>query len=136
MTSKNPPMITGLDHLVLTVSDLATSIAFYRDILGMQALEFEAADGSRRWALAFGAQKINLHPAKTLFAPHAAHPRSGSADLCFLSSTPLDAWLAYLKASGQTVIEGPVQRSGALGPIVSLYIRDPDGNLLEIANQL
>ena len=136
MTSKPPPMITGLDHLVLTVSDLATSIAFYRDILGMQALEFEAADGSRRWALAFGAQKIDLHPAKTLFAPHAAHPRSGSADLCFLSSTPLDAWLAYLKASGQTVIEGPVQRSGALGPIVSLYIRDPDGNLLEIANQL
>ena len=136
MTSKNPPMITGLDHLVLTVSDMVTSIAFYRDILGMEALEFEAADGSRRWALAFGAQKINLHPAHTPFTPHAAHPHSGSADLCFLSSTPLDAWLAYLKASGQTVIEGPVQRSGALGPIVSLYIRDPDGNLLEIANQL
>ena len=136
MTSKNPPMIIGLDHLVLTVSDMVTSVAFYRDILGMEALEFEAADGSRRWALAFGAQKINLHPAQTPFTPHAAHPRSGSADLCFLSSTPLDAWLAYLKASGQTVIEGPVQRSGALGPIVSLYIRDPDGNLLEIANQL
>jgi catechol 2,3-dioxygenase-like lactoylglutathione lyase family enzyme len=115
---------------------MVTSVAFYRDILGMQALEFEAADGSRRWALAFGAQKINLHPAQTPFTPHAAHPRAGSADLCFLSSTPLDAWLAYLKASGQTVIEGPVQRSGALGPIVSLYIRDPDGNLLEIANQL
>ena len=136
MTSKNPPMITGLDHLVLTVSDMVTSIAFYRDILGMEALEFEAADGSRRWALAFGAQKINLHPAQAPFAPHAAEPRAGAADLCFLSSTPLDAWLAYLKASGQTVIEGPVQRSGALGPIVSLYIRDPDGNLLEIANQL
>ena len=136
MTSKNPPMITGLDHLVLTVSDMVTSIAFYRDLLGMEALEFEAADGRRRWALAFCAQKINLHPAQTPFAPPAAHPRAGSADLCFLSSTPLDAWLAYLKASGQTVIEGPVQRSGALGPIVSLYIRDPDGNLLEIANQL
>ena len=136
MINKNPPMITSLDHLVLTVSDMATSVAFYRDILGMQALEFEAADGSRRRALAFGAPKINLHPAQTPFTPHAAQPRAGSADLCFLSSTPLDAWLPYLKASGQTVLEGPVQRNGALGPIVSLYIRDPDGNLLEIANRL
>jgi catechol 2,3-dioxygenase-like lactoylglutathione lyase family enzyme len=136
MINKNPPMVTSLDHLVLTVSDMATSVAFYRDILGMQALEFEAADGSRRRALAFGAQKINLHPAQTPFTPHAAQPRAGSADLCFLSSTPLDAWLPYLKASGQTVLEGPVQRNGALGPIVSLYIRDPDGNLLEIANRL
>ena len=136
MINKNPPMITSLDHLVLTVSDMATSVAFYRDILGMQALEFEAADGSRRRALAFGAQKINLHPAQTPFTPHAAQPRAGSADLCFLSSTPLDAWLPYLKASGQTVLEGPVHRNGALGPIVSLYIRDPDGNLLEIANRL
>ena len=136
MINKNPPMITSLDHLVLTVSDMATSVAFYRDILGMQALEFEAADGSRRRALAFGAQKINLHPEQTPFTPHAAQPRAGSADLCFLSSTPLDAWLPYLKASGQTVLEGPVQRNGALGPIVSLYIRDPDGNLLEIANRL
>lgn len=131
-----PPMIASLDHLVLTVTDITTSVAFYRDILGMQALQFEAADGSRRWALAFGAQKINLHAAQAPFTPHAKEPRAGSSDLCFLSPTRLDAWLAYLKASGQTVIEGPVQRSGALGPIVSLYIRDPDGNLLEIANQL
>ena len=136
MIHKTPPIVASLDHLVLTVTDVAASVAFYRDILGLQPLEFQAADGSRRWALAFGAQKINLHPAQTPFTPHAPHPRAGSADLCFLSSTPLDAWLAYLKASGQTVIEGPVQRSGALGPIVSLYIRDPDGNLLEIANQL
>jgi len=136
MIHKTPPIVASLDHLVLTVTDVAASVAFYRDILGLQPLEFQAADGSRRWALAFGAQKINLHPAQAPFAPHAAHPRAGSADLCFLSSTPLDAWLAYLKASGQTVIEGPVQRSGALGPIVSLYIRDPDGNLLEIANRL
>ena len=136
MTSKNPPMITGLDHLVLTVSDMVTSIAFYRDILGMEALEFEAADGSRRWALAFGAQKINLHPAQAPFTPHAAEPRAGSSDLCFLSPAPLDAWAAYFEACGQEVLDGPVQRSGALGPIVSLYIRDPDGNLLEIANQI
>ena len=133
---KNPPMITSLDHLVLTVTDMVASVAFYRDILGMQAIEFEAADGSRRWALAFGAQKINLHPAQAPFAPHAAKPRAGAADLCFLSPTPLEAWSTYFEACGQQVIDGPVQRSGALGPIVSLYIRDPDGNLLEIANQI
>jgi len=133
---KTPPMITSLDHLVLTVTDIVASVAFYRDILGMQAIEFEAADGSRRWALAFGAQKINLHPAQAPFAPHAAKPRAGAADLCFLSPTPLEAWSTYFEACGQQVIDGPVQRSGALGPIVSLYIRDPDGNLLEIANQI
>ncbi|MDT2071734.1 MAG: VOC family protein, partial [Planktomarina sp.] len=86
--------------------------------------------------LAFGAQKINLHPAQAPFAPYAAEPRAGSADLCFLSPSPLDAWAAYFEACGQKVLDGPVQRSGALGPIVSLYIRDPDGNLLEIANQI
>ena len=133
---KTPPMITSLDHLVLTVTDIVASVAFYRDILGMQAIEFEAADGSRRWALAFGAQKINLHPAQAPFAPHAAKPRAGAADLCFLSPTPLEAWSTYFEACGQQVIDGPVQRSGALGPIVSIYIRDPDGNLLEIANRL
>ena len=136
MTGKTPPMITSLDHLVLTVTDMVASVAFYRDILGMQAIEFEAADGSRRWALAFGAQKINLHPAQAPFAPHAAKPRAGAADLCFLSPTPLEAWSTYFEACGQHVIDGPVQRSGALGAIVSLYIRDPDGNLLEIANQI
>jgi len=136
MMGKTPPMITSLDHLVLTVTDMVASVAFYRDILGMQAIEFEAADGSRRWALAFGAQKINLHPAQAPFAPHAAEPRAGAADLCFLSPTPLEAWSTYFEACGQQVIDGPVQRSGALGPIVSLYIRDPDGNLLEIANQI
>jgi catechol 2,3-dioxygenase-like lactoylglutathione lyase family enzyme len=133
----NPhPMITSLDHLVLTVTDIMASVAFYRDILGMQALEFETADGSRRWTLAFGAQKINLHPAQAPFTPHAAEPRAGSSDLCFLSATPLDAWAAYFEDCGQEMLDGPVQRSGALGPIVSLYIRDPDGNLLEIANQI
>ena len=136
MTDKTRPMIISLDHLVLTVTDIMASVAFYRDILGMQALEFKAADGSRRWALGFGTQKINLHPAQAPFTPHAAEPRAGSSDLCFLSPTPLDAWAAYFEACGQEVLDGPVQRSGALGPIVSLYIRDPDGNLLEIANQI
>ena len=136
MIHKTPPIVASLDHLVLTVTDVAASVAFYRDILGLQPLEFQAADGSRRWALAFGAQKINLHPAQARFAPHAAEPRAGAADLCFLSPIPLDEWSAYFEACGQRVLDGPVQRSGALGPIVSLYIRDPDGNLLEIANQI
>ena len=136
MIHKTPPIVASLDHLVLTVTDVAASVAFYRDILGLQPLEFQAADGSRRWALAFGAQKINLHPAQAPFAPHAAEPRAGAADLCFLSPIPLDELFAYFEACGQRVLDGPVQRSGALGPIVSLYIRDPDGNLLEIANRL
>jgi catechol 2,3-dioxygenase-like lactoylglutathione lyase family enzyme len=136
MTDNPLPMIASLDHLVLTVTDIMASVAFYRDILGMQALQFEAADGSRRWALVFGAQKINLHPAQAPFTPHAVEPGAGSSDLCFLSPTTLDAWATYFEACGQEVLDGPVQRSGALGPIVSLYIRDPDGNLLEIANQM
>ena len=77
MIHKTPPIVASLDHLVLTVTDVAASVAFYRDILGLQPLEFQAADGSRRWALAFGAQKINLHPAQAPFAPHAAEPRAG-----------------------------------------------------------
>ena len=128
------PHIFALDHLVLTVADIAQSVAFYRDVLGMQALEFPVADGSKRWALAFGAQKINLHQAGVSFAPHAASPCSGTADLCFLSPTPLVDWQSHLATQGVDVIDGPVARRGAQGPIQSLYIRDLDGNLLEISN--
>ena len=128
------PYISALDHLVLTVANIAQTVAFYRDILGMQALQFSIADGSKRWALVFGAQKINLHLAGAAFAPHAVSPSSGSADLCFLSPTPLANWQAHLATHGVDVIDGPVARSGALGPIQSLYIRDLDGNLLEISN--
>ena len=128
------PYISALDHLVLTVANIAQTVAFYSDILGMQALQFSIADGSKRWALVFGAQKINLHLAGAAFAPHAVSPSSGSADLCFLSPTPLANWQAHLATHGVDVIDGPVARSGALGPIQSLYIRDLDGNLLEISN--
>ena len=128
------PYISALDHLVLTVANIAQTVAFYRDILGMQALQFSIADGSKRWALVFGTQKINLHLAGAAFAPHAVSPSSGSADLCFLSPTPLANWQAHLATHGVDVIDGPVARSGALGPIQSLYIRDLDGNLLEISN--
>ena len=128
------PKIIALDHLVLTVADIAQTVAFYCDVLGMQVIEFATADSSRRWALSFGAQKINLHQAGASFAPHAAFPSLGAADLCFLSPTPLGDWQNYLAARSVEVIDGPVARSGAQGSMQSLYIRDPDGNLLEISN--
>ena len=129
------PTITALDHLVLTVTDIEATLAFYGDVLGMRAQEFTPKDGSVRWALKFGAQKINLHRAGAEFKPHAETPKPGSADLCFLSDTRLGEWLSHLETCGVSIEEGPVQRTGATGPINSIYIRDPDGNLIEIANQ-
>lgn len=128
------PEINAIDHLVLTTSDMDATIVFYRDALGMAARGFETADGSTRWALYFGVQKINLHQAGAEFIPHAAAPTPGSADLCFLSQTPIADWITHLSAQGVTIIEGPVPRSGATGPIESIYIRDPDGNLIEVSN--
>ena len=129
-------MIDSLDHLVLTVRDVAVSVAFYERVLGMKEQRFVTADGTARVALAFGRQKINLHEAGREFEPKAARATPGSADLCFLTREPIEAVQARLQAAGADVIEGPVRRSGATGPILSVYIRDPDGNLLEIANQL
>lgn len=129
------PEIAALDHLVLTVADVEATVAFYTAVLGMGAEEFRPADGSRRMALTFGAQKINLHRAGAEFEPKAKVPRPGSADLCFLSQTPLADWQRHLAAQGVAVEEGPVPRTGATGPILSLYIRDPDGNLIEISNK-
>ena len=127
------PRVTSLDHLVLTTRDMEACIGFYSGVLGMEARSFAAADGTTRQALHFGAQKINLHQAGAEFAPHARRPMPGSADLCLLSDTPLEAWQAHLAARGIAIEEGPVARSGATGPIRSLYIRDPDGNLIEIS---
>ena len=98
-----------------------------RFTLGMEAQTFAPADGPSRHALRFGVQKINLHPAVTPFEPKAAHPGPGTADLCFLSDTPLADWQAHLAAKGIAVEDGPVPRTGATGPILSLYLRDPDG---------
>ena len=123
------PRVSSLDHLVLTVADPAVTVAFYTRVLGMEARRF----GGGRQALHFGDQKINLHPAAAPIRPHAAVPTAGSADLCFLSETPLDDWQAHLEALGVAVEEGPVDRTGATGPIRSLYVRDPDGNLVEIS---
>ena len=126
--SEDTPRLEALDHLVLTVADIATTCAFYARVLGMTAEQFTPSGGPTRWAL-----KINLHQAGNEFAPKAARPGPGTADLCFLTETPLPAWQSHLSASGVEIEEGPVPRTGATGPILSLYIRDPDGNLIEIS---
>ena len=128
--------LSSLDHLVLTVQDLKKSVEFYTDVLGMEAIEFRPSDGSIRWALGFGSQKINLHQAGQEFAPHAKVPTKGSADLCFLSDEPLAQWQAHLENNQVSIIEGPIARTGATGPILSIYIADPDGNLIEISNRV
>lgn len=125
--------ISSLDHLVLTVSDFGRTIGFYQGVLGMTARNFTAADGSERFALYFGEQKINLHQQGQEFDPKAKAPTPGSADLCFLTDTPLPNWIAHFDAQKVEIEEGPVKRSGATGPITSLYLRDPDANLIEIS---
>lgn len=123
-------MIDHLDHLVLTVRNLDATLAFYIDLLGMKPIRF----GSGRWALGFGQQKINLHLVGQEFDPRATHPTPGSADLCFVVTRPVEQVAAQLLAAGIPVIEGPVARTGAMGSIWSIYCRDPDGNLIELAN--
>ena len=121
--------VQSLDHLVLTVADVETSAIFYARVLGMQRVIF----GEGRTALQFGNQKINLHPAAAPLQPHALRPVAGSGDLCFVTLLLLADWLKHLAACGVVLEAGPVARSGALGPMTSLYFRDPDGNLIEIA---
>ena len=127
------PRLIGLDHLVLTVEDIGVAAAFYRNVLGMEVKEFRPADGSRRTAVFFGSQKINLHAAGAEYRPHGRRPTPGSADLCFLTETPLEVWALHLDGQGVEIEEGPVMRSGTMGPVRSIYIRDPDGNLVEIS---
>ena len=130
------PQVNALDHLVLTVADLDRTVAFYRDVLGMVPEQFHPSDGSVRWALTFGVQKINLHPADDPFEPKARRPLPGSADLCFLSDMSPVEWQAHFEACDVVVEEGPVRRTGAMGPIMSLYVRDPDGNLIEVSHSV
>lgn len=129
------PTLESLDHLVLTVRNLDHTVRFYRDVLGMGVDQFVVADGSARTALTFGTQKINLHLAGSEFLPHAAAPGPGTADLCFLSAEPLENWQAHFAGVGIEVEDGPVPRTGATGPILSLYLRDPDGNLIEVSQR-
>ncbi|MGV1837607.1 VOC family protein [Rhizobium rhizogenes] len=124
--------IDHLDHLVLTVASIEESCAFYARILGMDVETF----GEGRKALTFGSQKINLHRAGHEFEPKAKRPTPGSADLCFISETPLSDVITHLTAEGIAIEEGPVRRTGATGPILSVYFRDPDDNLIEVSNYL
>ena len=122
--------ISHLDHLVLTVSDLQVTVDFYQRVLGMKPIEF----GDGRLALSFGAQKINLHLSGSEFEPKARRVQVGSADLCFITNTLIAEVAEHIQAQGVMIEEGPVPRTGAIGKIVSVYIRDPDGNLIEVSN--
>ncbi|NWQ96950.1 GLOD5 protein, partial [Burhinus bistriatus] len=127
----NPPprFIQCLDHLVLTVKSIEDTVAFYSKVLGMEVVTFK---GNRK-ALRFGNQKFNLHEAGKEFEPKARWPVPGSADLCLITQVSLDQLLDHLKACGVVIEEGPVARTGAVGPITSVYFRDPDENLIEVS---
>ncbi|MEZ9065085.1 VOC family protein [Vibrio sp. 10N.222.49.A3] len=122
--------ISHLDHLVLTVKDLTVTVDFYQRVLGMKPIQF----GEGRLALSFGNQKINLHQFGNEFEPKARCVQVGGADLCFISNTPLVEVIELVESQGVVIEEGPIARTGAMGKIQSIYIRDPDGNLIEISN--
>ncbi len=124
--------ISHLDHLVLTVSDIEKSIHFYTHILGMEEIHF----GDQRVALSFGNQKINLHQTDTPTSPKATHPTIGSTDLCLIVDTPLKTVIQELEEKDIPVAKGIAERTGATGKLQSLYIYDPDGNLVELANMV
>jgi catechol 2,3-dioxygenase-like lactoylglutathione lyase family enzyme len=128
-------MIDMIDHFVLTVRDIGAACEFYTRTLGMEVVTF----GNGRKALQFGEfgeHKINLHEAGGEFEPKALRPTPGSGDICFITRTPLERVIGHLRACNVEILEGPVKRTGARGAIESIYIRDPDGNLTEIANYL
>ncbi|HSJ97057.1 MAG TPA: VOC family protein [Myxococcota bacterium] len=122
--------IDRIDHIVLTVFDLERTIDFYSRVLGMEPVTFA---GGRR-GLAFGRQKLNLHQAGREFEPKALRPAPGAIDLCFVTESPLAEVVAALASDGVALLDGPVPKTGALGPMMSVYFRDPDGNLLEVSN--
>jgi catechol 2,3-dioxygenase-like lactoylglutathione lyase family enzyme len=124
--------ISRLDHLVLTVRDIERTTSFYASVLGMKKEVF----GDGRVTLKCGDQKMNLHESGKEFEPKAHKPMPGSADLCFITQTPLDDAMAHVKRCGVEIIEGPVKRTGANGTIRSFYFRDPDHNLIEVANEI
>ena len=130
------PQLTTLDHLVLTVADINTTIQFYTTALGMTHMPFAVADGTTRHALSFGTMKINLHQRGAEFEPKAKTAQTGSADLCFLTDTPLIRWQDHFAKHNVPIEIGPVPRTGATGPIMSLYLRDPDGNLIEVSTKI
>lgn len=127
-----PIVLESLDHVVLTVASIEKTIAFYERVLGMTAREFKP----QRYALHFGDQKINLHEIGTVVDPNVRHATAGSADLCFLTQTPLEEVVTHLQAEGVAIVQGPVGATGARHKLLSVYIYDPDENLIEIANEV
>lgn len=125
--------ITRIDHVVFTVKSIARTCEFYSKVLGFQAVTFGAQG---RKALTFGQQKINLHEAGKEFEPKAEFPIPGSVDLCLITETPIDKTIAHLASCNVSIVEGPIKTTGALGPILSVYFRDPDMNLIEVSNYL
>ncbi len=127
-------MIERLDHLVLTTADEAACVAFYTQLLGMRLETFIGGTPPvERKAFRFGSQKINLHISGKEFEPRARLPTPGSLDLCFISTVPLAQAMARIEAYPWPILAGPVMRTGATGKIRSIYLRDPDGNLIEIS---
>jgi len=122
--------IINIDHVVLTVKDIDSTIDFYQSVLGMEVVEFSQG----RTALTFGSQKLNLHQQGKEFEPRAGSALPGSIDLCFITETPLNEAMSQVSDKGIRIIEGPVDKTGALGPIKSFYFRDPDMNLIEVSN--
>ena len=121
-----------LDHVVLTVNDIEETTRFYERALGFEREFFRGPEGQPRYALRFGSQKINLQDRATDTPTKAGKPAPGSGDFCLLAAVPLDEVLAHLRAENIPVVAGPVPRRGALGPLRSIYFRDPDGNLVEV----
>lgn len=124
--------VKTIDHLVLTVQDIDKTVDFYTTVLGMEKEIFKQT----RIALKFGHQKINLHQLGNEFEPKAKNVKAGSADLCFITDTSIIEYKKHIEVLGHEIIEGPVKRTGALGEINSIYLKDPDGNLIEIANYI
>ncbi|QDF27522.1 VOC family protein [Halarcobacter anaerophilus] len=124
--------IKAIDHLVLTVKDIEKTVEFYTSVLGMEKEIFQ----EHRVALKFGHQKINLHQLNSEFEPKALNVKEGSADLCFVTDTSIVEFKKHIESFGIEIIEGPVERTGAIGKINSIYIRDPDGNLIEVSNYI
>ncbi|RLI82030.1 VOC family protein [Archaeoglobales archaeon] len=124
--------ISRIDHIVLTVHDLNVTCEFYSQVLGMQIVTFE----NGRKAMLFGEQKINLHEVGKEFEPKALNLTPGSEDICFITDVPLENVIDHINSCGVKIIEGPVRRTGANGPLESIYLRDPDGNLIEISKYL
>lgn len=121
--------IERIDHIVLTVKDLEETCQFYSRVLGMKVVTF----GEDRRALAFGRQKFNLHQHGKEFEPKAKTPIPGAIDLCLITETPIEDVVAHLQSVGVAIEQGPIQKTGATGPILSVYFRDPDGNLIEVS---